>query len=108
MNLKREVMRRFGMWLLFAIPLVCLTPPFLYLGGTQSETFRPAFTLILQVFILCALAVWNLIYSGHAGARAEGLVAFGADDEEERAAVGSQVFVDAAGERAVEVARRHL
>jgi hypothetical protein len=32
------------------------------------------------------------------GARAEGLVAFGCDDEEERAAFGRQVFVDAAGE----------
>src|SRR5947209_10711344 len=46
--------------------------------------------------------------SGGAGARLKRLVSFGRDDEEERAAVGDQLVVDAAGERAVEVARRHL
>lgn len=62
MNLKREVMRRFGMWLLFAIPLVCLSLLFLYYGDMQRETFRPALILILQVFVLCSFAALNLIY----------------------------------------------
>lgn len=62
MNLKREVMRRFGMWLLFAIPLVCLSLLLLYYGGMQREIFRPALILILQIFILCSFAALNLIY----------------------------------------------
>ncbi|MDQ3818324.1 MAG: hypothetical protein M3362_11710 [Acidobacteriota bacterium] len=62
MNLKLEVMRRFGMWLLFVIFLSCLSLLFLHVGGAQREIFRPVVILLLQVIALCAFAVLNLFY----------------------------------------------
>src|SRR5688500_5368003 len=47
------------------------------------------------------------LLSPRVAVRLDRLVALGRDEEEERAAVRDQLFVDAPGERAVEVARRH-